>query len=223
MKQPPSPVKSNVSAVVDASVIINLNATGCAEEIIRAYGISFTASEVVGRELLQDRLNGRNDAALSRRLIDSGLLDFIPLHGEAELYFEQLVSGSARETLDDGEAATLALAVATSRQAILDEKKAIRISTVRYPSIQVVSTSDILASTNVKDALGMDRVGEALFRALQDARMRVQERHYQWVIELLGDRVQQCRSLPAFVRETTLSTGPESGSFLNVGESASDG
>ncbi len=205
MQQLLSPDSSEITAVVDASVIINLNATGCAEEIIRAYGISFTASEVVGQELLQDRLNGRNDAALSRRLLDSGLLDFVPLQGEAEHHFERLVSGSARETLDDGEAATLALAVATSSQAVLDEKKATRISTERFPSIEVISTSDILASTNVHDALGSDLIREALFRALRDARMRVQERHYQWVVRLLGERVQQCRSLPAFVRERTLN------------------
>ena len=90
MQQLLSPDSSDISAVVDASVIINLNATGCAEEIIRAYGISFTASEVVGQELLQDRLNGRNDAALSRRLLDSGLLEFVPLQGEAEHHLSDL-------------------------------------------------------------------------------------------------------------------------------------
>lgn len=222
MKQPPSPDNRNASAVVDASVIINLNATGCAEEIIRAYGVRLSASEIVGRELLQDPVNGRNDAALSRLLLDNGLLDFVPLQGEAERYFEGFVSGTARETLEDGEAATLAIAIASSRQAILDEKKAIRISTERFHGIEVISTSDILASSRVQHALGLDQVGEALFRALRDARMRVQERHYKWVVELLGERVQQCKSLPAFVRERTLGAYPEAVSLLIIGEISSD-
>ncbi|WP_244481871.1 hypothetical protein [Rhizobium sp. Root1204] len=187
--------------VVDSSVIINLNATGRAEDIIRSYGTTFCASDIVRDELVLDRLNGRNDAAMAEALVQRGLLIFLPFDDESELIFESLISGDAVSTLDDGEAATLSLAVSLNRGAVIDERKAIRIAGERFPTVEILATADILNCKRVASALGSDGIAEVVFNGLRGARMAIPERHHEWVVGLLGSRIAECRSLPAALRQ----------------------
>ncbi|PYE30165.1 putative nucleic acid-binding protein [Rhizobium sp. PP-WC-1G-195] len=201
MRQPPSFGKVSAPIVVDTSVIINLNATGRAEDIIRSYGMSFCASDIVREELVLDRLNGRDDAAMAEVLVQRGLLVFLPFDNESELIFESLINGDAVSTLDDGEAATLSLAVSLDRGAVIDERKAIRIAGERFPALQILATADILNCDWVSAALGSAGIADVVFKALKDARMAIPERHHDWVADLLGPRVVECRSLPAALRQ----------------------
>lgn len=201
MRQPQSSVRSHAAIVVDTSVIINLNATAHATEIIRAYGVTLCASDVVRDELILDRINGRNDGELAQRLVQEELLEFLAFDEEAEQLFESLVSGPAEMTLDDGEAATLAVAVSLNRTAVIDERKAIKISGERFPGLELMATADILRSDEVFAALGSEGIADALFRGLKGARMAVPERLHDWVVELLGERIVECRSLPAALRQ----------------------
>lgn len=201
MRQPQSSVRARASIVVDTSVIINLNATANATEIIRAFGVTLSASDIVRDELILDRINGRNDGELAEGLVKEGLLEFLPFDEEAERLFESLVSGPAQATLDDGEAATLAVAVSLNRTAVIDERKAIKISGERFPGLELMATADILRSEEVFAALGSAGIADALLRGLKDARMAVPERHHDWVAKLLGERIVECRSLPAALRQ----------------------
>ncbi|GAA4129445.1 hypothetical protein ACFFTN_09780 [Aminobacter aganoensis] len=187
--------------VVDTSVVINLNATGRANDIVRAFGVTLCASGVVRDELFLDRLNGRDDAGLAQLLVKDGLLEFLPFDVESESLFESLVAGPAEKTLDDGEAATLALAAAWSGVAIIDERKAIKIAGDRFPDLQLRTTADILRSDRVFAALGRAEVAEAVFNGLKEARMAVPAFHHDWLVGLLGERIVECRSLPAALRQ----------------------
>jgi predicted nucleic acid-binding protein len=112
-----------------------------------------------------------------------------------------MVSGAASETLDDGEAATLACAHRLADFALIDERKATRLACRRFAHVQVQSTVDLLLSQEVRDALPDHELGDALFRALTGARMRVPHHHAAAIIAILGpDRVAGCSSLPARVR-----------------------
>jgi predicted nucleic acid-binding protein len=187
--------------IADTSVVINLNATGCAADILQALPHKMVIVDIIKGELELGRRRGRRDAQLMAELIASKRIDVVTL-GEVGLgHFEQLVVGPAAETLDDGEAATLACALELGGTAVIDERKALRICSSRFAGLATASSLDLLGHAEVCKALGPDRLAEAVFLALRDARMRVFERHLDWVIELIGrDRASQCPSLPRKAR-----------------------
>lgn len=203
MRQPLFSGSVSANLIVDTSVIINLNATGHAADIVRAFGVTLRASTIVRDELVGDRFCARNDAEMALELVREGLLEFIELDHQGELIFASLVSGSAAETLDDGEAATLAVGAILGQTVAIDERKAQRIADERYSFMQIITTADILCSERVVADFGIDQVGDLIFNGLVGARMFVPERHHGWVADLLGPRIEQCHSLPASLRQAT--------------------
>lgn len=188
--------------IADASVWINLVATGCADRILRATPVPLRITDVAFGELERGRAKGRQAADEVAALIHVGLVEVIALEPEDENLFLSLVSGGAAETLDDGEAATLACAYRLGVCALIDERKATMIAARRFGGMEVGSTVDLLLSPEVRGACGAD-LGEVLFGALTGARMRVPEHHAEEVIRLLGpERSATCHSLPARLRRT---------------------
>ena len=183
--------------VVDASAAINLNATGHAPQVLSALPHEVVLVDVVYGELENGRPNGWSDAEEASKLLADGLLKLVKL-GEAGLQqFERLVVGPAEKTLDDGEAATIAYGLETGAIALIDERKANRICAERFRELQVASTVDILAHGAVQRALGTEGLADAIWNALNRARMRVLPKHLDWVIRLIGpERAAQCSSLP---------------------------
>ena len=198
------PTDPAVLVVADASVIISLNATGCATDIIRALPNRLAVVDVVPTELETGRPRGRQDAELLKGLVAAGLVDIVKLCDKAEQYFEGLVLGPATETLDDGEAATIAYAIAHGALALVDERKANRICVERFPALRVGCTVDVFAHPNVQENLGKEVLAVAVFNALIRGRMRVISHHVEWVVGLIGpERAARCVSLPNSVRART--------------------
>lgn len=193
----------NLSAVLvaDASAAINLNATGCAPEILRALPNQVVIVDIVQDELENGRDKGRKDADLTCQLIEAGLIKVVQLGSVGLTQFEQLVIGSTEDTLDDGEAATLAYAHEARGTAIIDERKANRICAARF-GMQTATSVDLFAHQAVEAALGRLALAEAVFLALRDARMRVFSHQIDWVVTLIGrERATLCPSLPRSVRK----------------------
>jgi predicted nucleic acid-binding protein len=187
--------------VVDASTVINLNATGCAREIIRAIPNELVVVEVIPAELDAGRRRGRQDADLLNELVAAGLVGIVKLEDLASAHFEKLVVGPAAMTLDDGEAATIAYAIACEGVAVIDERKATRICARLFPQLRIGCTVDILAHSEVQRGLGKEALVDAVFKALHQGRMRVFPHHVEWVVGLIGtDRAAVCTSLPNSVR-----------------------
>jgi predicted nucleic acid-binding protein len=187
--------------VCDASTIINLNATGCAVAVLKALPNPFAISEVTLGELQEDTRSNRNDAKLVAELQRLGLIKALALDDESALHFELLVAGRTSDTLDDGEAATIACAVGIKAVPIIDERKANRICKARYPNLNVGCTVDILAHEALIAVLGADNLSSAVINALQQARMRVLPQYLPWVVDLIGPaNASLCPSLPAHVR-----------------------
>jgi|SRR5665213_116435 len=187
--------------VADASAVINLNATGCAAEILKALPNPVAVTDVVPGELETGRSRGRPNADMLQELVAAGLISIVPLNDAAALHFEQLVIGPAAMTLDDGEAATIAYAVANGGIPIIDERKAKRICAERFPSICLASSTDLFAHDNVVGQIGHARLKQAVINALQLARMRVLPHHIKWVLELIGpEQAALCASLPSSAR-----------------------
>ena len=193
----PSSLDERTAAVVaDTSVVISLNATGCADAILRALPNRCMVVEQVSLELQVGRRTSRPDADALAVLIQENLVEAAQLGDAGLVHFAQLVTGSAAETLDDGEAATIAGAIERGAVALVDEHKASRICTERFPGLGIGCTVDVFAQRHVQAALG-DSLADAVFSALDRGRMRVPDHHGQWVLNLVGqERAARCRSLP---------------------------
>ena len=187
--------------VLDASVAINLNATGRATEIAAALPFRLQMADIAQSELGVDRRSGRDDGALIVELARRGLLAVVPLSEAALEVFATLVAGRAEDTLDDGEAATLALAAEQSAMAAIDERKARRIAQQRFGAVALLSSVALCLHPDVMKALGRSAVTDAVFQALQTARMRVLPDDVERVVSLIGTRrARECPSLPAWAR-----------------------
>ena len=192
-----------VPVIADTSVVINLNAAKCAETILDALPNPFLVVSEVVMELESGLQTGRNDAAALDAWHTSGRVQIVPLGDTGTRHFFNLVSGPAAQTLDDGEAATIAHALETEPPAIplIDERKANHICADRFAQLVTGSTVDLLAQDDVQAALGRDRLASAVFNALYYGRMRVLPHHLDWAVNLIGpERAKQCESLPRSAR-----------------------
>jgi hypothetical protein len=187
--------------VADASVWINLVATGRAADHLRVFGGRMVITEMALRELDGGRPKGRQTAYEVSGLIHVGLVEVVRHSPVQDDVFLSLVAGAAADTLDDGEAATLVYAHSRSSIAVIDERKATALCARRFPELVVRSTTDLFLASETFEALGEIVVIESIFAALKSARMRVPDHRLAEVVALLGsERVSVCPSLPARFR-----------------------
>lgn len=187
--------------VADTSVVINLITTGCAPAIVRALPNRVVVVDVVRAELETAKRRGLQHLSRLSELVATGVIEIVRLDDAAMQYFEDVVIGPAALTLDDGEAATIAYAIEQDGTALIDERKATRICAARFPGLSVGCTVDILIHPGVQYDLGAKALGDAIFNALRDGRMRVFPDHLEWVIGLIGhERAALCQSLPRSLR-----------------------
>jgi len=188
--------------VIDASTVINLNATACGPRILKAIPNPFIITDVVEGELLEDRRNDRNDGQLVAELVAVGLISVAKLDDLTESHFEDLVIGRGDATLDDGEASTIAYGVEKGAITLIDERKATRICGERYPHLTIGNSLDVLTHSAVLATLGDDPTADAVFNALRFARMRVPPPLLKWVVQLIGaERAAMCECLPRAFRD----------------------
>jgi predicted nucleic acid-binding protein len=191
----------SVMVVVDTSAVINLNASGCSAAVLQALPNRLMLTDTVLAELGIDKRTGRNDAKLIRSMIDADLIAVMALADLKKDHFAALVVGPAAETLDDGEAATVACALEINAVAVIDDRKAVALCARKYPNLVVANTVDLFAHDAIATALGRERLADAVYAALQTARMRVPSRHEKWVVSLIGEaRAKGCLSLRGRLR-----------------------
>ena len=194
-----------VLVVADTSVAINLNATGCSETILDALPNRLVVPKQVALELEDGRRNGHNDVDGFDELVAAGQIEIVRLSNHGLQHFRNLVLGPAAQTLDDGEAATIAYALEHNAMALIDERKANRICSERFDSLHTGYTVDVLMHATIEATLGRIGLAEAVFNALYNGRMRVPEHHVGWVVNLIGsERAEQCASLPRSVRRVAV-------------------
>ncbi len=181
---------------VDTSVLINLNATGYGSEILKAYPNRVVVAQAVEKELEAGRARGRKDYERLQELKSAGLIDIRVLEADGERVFEQLVAGPAAQTLDDGEAATIACSADGNLIVAVDDQKAMRICEEQFPELTVIPTVSILRDSAVIAALGADKMSRAVLGALQVGRMRVLRTDLSWVLaQISEDEARRCPSL----------------------------
>jgi predicted nucleic acid-binding protein len=195
------PINGDTILVADASVVINLNATGRARDIIQGQPGSLVVTENAFAELATGAKKGHNDHAQLQTLIDIGAVRVVTLGESGSSIYSTLVEGSALRTLDDGEAATIGYAHETGAIALIDERKARILCERDFPGLSIVSTVDFLTHELVATALGPEGQVEAIINALHNARMRIPPHQIERVIKLIGvENAALCNSIPRKMR-----------------------
>lgn len=189
--------------VLDASVVINLNATGYAPQIIDALPGEFRVTDNVASELKNGAEKGHNDAEQLTALIRDGFVSAATM-GEAALQtYALLIEGSALLTLDDGEASTIAYAGEIGAIAVIDERKARSLCAKVLRSLRTVTSVDLLLHESVQNSLGKESQVEAVYNALKYARMRVPVEYIARVVDVIGkESAASCESLPLAIRRS---------------------
>jgi len=183
---------STADLILDASVFINLSASGAAAVILNALPQRALMVDVAALEVQLDNRTGRSDNDTFQGLVGPPTLDLIKLDESGSALFEKLVL-----VLDDGEAATIAAAATRRAFVVLEERKARRICAQALPATPQASTLDLFAHAAVTRELGRNRLSEAVHAALQNARMRVRADQRDWVVDLIGgERALGCSSIP---------------------------
>ena len=157
-------------------------------------------TEPVRWELQAGEAHGHQDIAGLDALVRRGACRVVDV-GNGIAIQRSLVEGRTKDTLGDGEAATVAYAAAYGKAAMMDDRKARRICKERFPAVPVVATVDLLLHSAVRNALGEDGQADAIVAALQGARMSVPMARVAEVVALIGrERAASCPSLPASAR-----------------------
>ena len=204
MRLPNSAPDPGTVLVADTSFWINLAAMQRPAEILHALAAPVILADAALDDLKRGQARGRQSIEVVEALLAAGHTRVEALPPSALPAFAGLVAGEAADTLDDGEAATLALAHAIGGVAIVDEKKGRRLSAARFPSLPLAYTVELLLSSTVEGVLGQPRLSEAIFAALNLARMRVPTEMITAVIGLISpERAKICPSLPLYSRMPT--------------------
>jgi predicted nucleic acid-binding protein len=189
--------------VLDASVVINLASTGVAKRILDALPNGVVVVDTVEEDLSRNKKDQASLIVLAS-LVQAQTAELAKASDFTQGYFESLVAGAGPDTLDDGEAATIAYALECNAIPILDERKALRICRERYVALPTASTIDILSHPAVERVLGRALLADAVAKAL-DAHMRVLPDHIEWLVDLLGpEKLSTYVSIPASIRAALL-------------------
>ena len=183
--------------VLDASVLININASQCGARIVNALPNEVLIPETVVKELKRETNTTENVHGFTQELVHTGKVRLVPLIDQEYAVYTNLISGP--HSLGDGEAATIAICVCRGYLPIIDERKG-RLRAREFLSDSRLGWSlDLFLHPQVIETLHTTGMTEALFFALRDGRMRIHETHCDQVVNLIGiKRALECTCLPGY-------------------------
>jgi predicted nucleic acid-binding protein len=156
---------SEQELLVDACVLINLCASDEMDEIVRANGVELLATEEAAAESLYIERAGHQVRIDIELLVARGVLRVVAVDDD-ELF--NMVEFATE--LDEGEAATLAVAVGRHLPIATDDRGALRFLIRRELDVEVRRTSDLLRTW--ASAKSTAAVEEVLRRIESDASFR---------------------------------------------------
>lgn len=183
--------------VPDTSVLINLHACSFGEQVLRAIPNDIVLPETVVAELNHETSHANGENGFIQRLISENVVKVLQMDDAAARLFETMIRSPG--SLDDGEAATIAVAVSQGFRPVVDERKG-RARAQDLMNGQAPAWSlDLLVHPVVQAALVDDGYIEAVYLALREGRMRIDEERCDAVVQLIGiERAKDCTSLPGF-------------------------
>ena len=183
--------------VLDTSVLINLNACTDGDRILRVIPNEIVIPQSVVRELEHETSRKNGEHSFLHKLVASGNVTLADMTEEEYALFADLTSGS--RSLDDGEAATIAIATIRQTPCVVDEKKGRARATAIMNQHEPGWSLDLFRHPRVVAALGVADSIDALHLALRDGRMRIDSNHCNHVVSVIGvHRALECNSLPGY-------------------------
>lgn len=182
--------------VLDASVVINLLAF--TESAVPLSKITCHVTSEVEREIRRDPRSRKPLAGLRQASLSSVLRYVEMTDNELEVYIG-LASDGPLGGLDDGEAATLAVAASRGLVCAIDERKARRICKEAFPDVACISSVGLWQGIHSQRLMPEDRVRVAIECCLRYSRMTVLPEERSWVEGLL--RCDDYRTLLGVRRE----------------------
>lgn len=175
--------------ITDASVLINLVASGMPAEILGGCGWEFHVCPDVLDEvkLLRDRETGEEFPIDLSPLFTAGLLT--PVQPESDEEFELLIDYSALLGHGKGEAMCFALAEARSLPVAIDDARAARKACRRNPDVMTLDTFQILKTWQQRAGKTDEAVGALLKAIYRYARHLPATNHpeYEWWNRCYGE------------------------------------
>ncbi len=189
---------SRTTLVLDASVVINLLGSNFGDRVLEAFPGEV---RIVGQAFREVRRHPVTGLDATGELLDwknRRLVAVVSLEPKHQDLFGDLTSQNLAQSLDDGEAATIAYAMTRSDPMVpvIDEKKATKIFRARWPRAVLLDTVRLFQVLVELDLLSVSAARDTVFSALKHARMQVRYEMRAWVVELIGeDLAIQCPSL----------------------------
>ena len=194
----------NAHVVADTSVVINLNASRFSDTILDVLPNRLLVVDQVFAELEAGQGNEHTDFRELSALVAQGRVEVVQLGVGENLHYDSLVSDVTSESLGDGEAATIAFAHGRCAVALVDDRKAIRIGSERFPDLPLGCSLDLFTQHDVRSELGCEGLRDSIYNALEVGRMRISSDAARWVVDLIGpERASRCRSLARHLRRFT--------------------
>jgi len=186
----------SVPLVLDTSVLINLHATRCGVDILTSIPNPIIVANIVAGELENETSRRNGEEAFLGALSAAGRVTLLDLTDqEFEMFFELT---SISPSLDDGEAATTALASARGLYPVIDEKRG-RTRANAIMGVDPAWSLDLVLHPMTVENLGAEGHRDALFRALRDGRMRIPPESMSHVVGIIGiENAEYCTCLPGY-------------------------
>lgn len=195
------------SLVLDTSVLINLHACTYGERVLTAIVNDVVVPEIVVAELEHETSRKNGDRSFLHGLIERGKVTVAGMTDEEFELFAVLTAASP--SLDDGEAATIAIAASRRFRAVVDERKGRARAAALMADEEPGWSLDLLRHPNVLQSLDELQASEAVYLALRHGRMRIPAQCGEYVVGLIGrERALECSCLPNFrnlAREAAVS------------------
>ncbi len=176
--------------VLDTSVAINLCASTFGLQILSAFANPVVMARIAAEELKQ----GTTGRTFLEQLLEAELITISELTDA-----EYDVFGELSLTVDDGEAATIAIAKCRSFFPFIDDQKGRSKTSSAIAGLEPGWSLDLFRHPAVISTLGKPAEEDAVFLALKEGRMRIPSSRVDEVIDIIGrDRAALCISIPNY-------------------------
>jgi len=176
--------------VIDTSVLINLHSCTYGRQILTTIPNKIIVPKLVAGEFER----GIDDKAFLTNLVSERIAEIDDTNEDEDIIFGRLIM-----TLDDGESATIAIAINRGFLPIIDERKGRAQLKLMKPDLEPGWSIDLIRHPVVASQLGPTTVVEALYLALRVSHMRIPEEGAEEVIALIGEkRARECTCIPNY-------------------------
>jgi predicted nucleic acid-binding protein len=183
--------------VLDTSVLVNLHACAHGERVLSAIQNEIVVADIVAGELEHETSRRNGEHSFLHDLISLGKVSVVGMT-EAEYELFAMLSGGP-SSLDDGEAATIAIATRRGFRAVIDERKGRAHAATLMNGEEPAWSVDLLRYPSVVRCLGEQLAADVVYLALRHGRMRIPSERADHVVALIGhDRALECSCLPNF-------------------------